>query len=238
MVSSRYRVSGIHCNSCRATIKDSVSQLPELSSVRVEDDLLLVESTSDVSIDQLSKLLPNKFSLTELNQTAPVETEESLTTYKPLIIITLYILVVTLVGEWFSSGGFNLADWMRYFMAGFFIVFSFFKLLDLSGFSKSYAMYDIVAGMWPLWGKIYPFVELALGLLFLTGWFVFELNIATLILLSIGTIGVVQSNRQKRKIKCACLGTVFNLPMTKVTIIENTVMIAMAVIAILAKLLS
>jgi hypothetical protein len=32
----------------------------------------------------------------------------------------------------------------------------------------------------------------------------------------------------KKKIVCACLGTVFNLPMTKVTIIEDSIMVAMA----------
>ena len=52
---------------------------------------------------------------------------------------------------------------MRHFMAGFFIVFAFFKLLNIQGFADSYRMYDIVAAKWPGWGYVYPFVELALG---------------------------------------------------------------------------
>jgi hypothetical protein len=43
-----------------------------------------------------------------------------------------------------------------------------------------------------------------------------------------GLIGVVSSVLNKRKIICACLGTVFNLPMTKVTIVEDTIMVVMA----------
>lgn len=31
------------------------------------------------------------------------------------------------------------------FIAGFFLTFSFFKMLDLKGFAKSYAMYYVVA---------------------------------------------------------------------------------------------
>ena len=33
---------------------------------------------------------------------------------------------------------------MQYFMAGFFILFSFFKFLDMKGFARSYAMYDLL----------------------------------------------------------------------------------------------
>lgn len=37
----------------------------------------------------------------------------------------------------------------------------------------------------------------------------------------------------KRKIKCACLGTGFNLPMSTVTIIEDGTMILMSAVMIL-----
>jgi hypothetical protein len=39
---------------------------------------------------------------------------------------------------------------------------------------------------------------------------------------------VLQSVFNKRKIQCACLGAVFNLPMSTVTIIEDAMMIAMS----------
>jgi hypothetical protein len=41
-------------------------------------------------------------------------------------------------------------------------------------------------------------------------------------------IGVSRSVIQKTNIQCACLGTVFNLPMSYVTIIENGIMLIMA----------
>jgi hypothetical protein len=45
---------------------------------------------------------------------------------------------------------------------------------------------------------------------------------------------VIQSLLNKRKIRCACLGTVFNLPMSTVTLVEDGLMVAMAAFAILA----
>ena len=53
------------------------------------------------------------------------------------------------------------------FMGLFYIVFSFFKFLDLKGFPESFKMYDPVAKVVPIYGWLYPFIELALGLLFL-----------------------------------------------------------------------
>ena len=51
---------------------------------------------------------------------------------------------------------------MQNFMAGFFISFSYFKLINLKEFALSYSMYDIVAKKWKKWGYIYAFVELGL----------------------------------------------------------------------------
>ena len=47
---------------------------------------------------------------------------------------------------------------MRFFMAGFFLVFSFFKLLDINAFADAYSRYDLLAMRWRGWGLIYPFV--------------------------------------------------------------------------------
>jgi hypothetical protein len=114
------------------------------------------------------------------------------------------------------------------FMGLFFVVFSFFKFLDLKGFQESFRGYDPLAKSLPSYGWIYPFVELALGVLFLMR---LELQLAlwlTLGILSITTVGVIKVLTSKKQIQCACLGSVLNLPMTEATLIENAVMIGMA----------
>ena len=116
------------------------------------------------------------------------------------------------------------------FMGLFYIVFSFFKLLDLKGFPESFRMYDPVAKVVPVYAWLYPFIEVALGLMFLLR---FEIPIAlvvTLIILGITTIGVIKVLLDKKSIQCACLGTALKLPMTKATFIENSIMIVMAII--------
>ncbi len=80
------------------------------------------------------------------------------------------------------------------------------------------------------WGFIYPFVELALGIAYLTSFQMQWTLIATIIVMGISSIGVIRAVLDKQKIKCACLGTGFSLPMSTVTIIEDLGMVAMAVL--------
>ena len=153
--------------------------------------------------------------------------EPATTTYKPLLIILAYLIGVTALVE-VRAGN---VDWMwamNTFMAGFFLIFSFFKLLDIPGFASSYRMYDIVAKRLPAYATAYPFIELALGIAYLTGWNPLVTNGVTLVVMGVSLIGVVQSVLDKQKIRCACLGSVFNLPMTTVTIVEDALMVAMA----------
>ena len=123
----------------------------------------------------------------------------------------------------------NPSEAMLDFMGLFFIVFSFFKMLDLKGFPKSFRMYDPLAKRFPLYGSIYPFIETALGLMFLMRLEVRVALIITLVVLGITTIGVTKALLDKKSIRCACLGTVLKLPMTEATFIENMIMIVMAI---------
>ena len=138
-----------------------------------------------------------------------------------------YILLVTLAAE-YSAGEFNWHRFMPHFMAGFFLVFSFFKLLDLHGFASSYSMYDLLAKKWHTYGLIYPFIELGLGAAYLLAYRPMLTNAVTLLVMAFSSIGVIMAVMNKQKIKCACLGTGFNLPMTTVTIIEDLLMAGMA----------
>ncbi|MFN2440725.1 MAG: MauE/DoxX family redox-associated membrane protein, partial [Chitinophagaceae bacterium] len=109
---------------------------------------------------------------------------------------------------------------MQNFMAGFFLVFSFFKLLNLKGFAESYSTYDIIAKKWLGWGYVYAFIELGLGIAYLLNFNPLLTNAITFVVMSTSIVGVLRAVLNKRKIQCACLGAVFNLPMSTVTIIE------------------
>ncbi len=122
---------------------------------------------------------------------------------------------------------------MRYFMAGFFLIFSFLKPLDISAFADAYADYHVLARRWRSWGLIYPFVELALDLAYLANWNPLLTNCAKLILIGFSVISVIQAKLRKRSIRHVGFETVFKLPMSTVTIIKDDGIVALATLAIL-----
>lgn len=138
-----------------------------------------------------------------------------------------YLVGLVAVAE-VASGSFDAMRAMGRFMAGFFLAFSFFKLLDLRAFADSYASYDIVAAKWLGYGYLYPFIELGLGVAYLTHFAPLATNAVTLVVMGVSTVGVLKALAAKRKIRCACLGTGFNLPMSVVTLVEDVLMVVMA----------
>ncbi|MBK7088996.1 MAG: cation transporter [Chitinophagaceae bacterium] len=242
-----YKVSGMTCTGCQAKVQNLLSKVDAVNDVNID----LAKGEATIKMDKhietaiLQEALKDypKYQLTENNQQhLPVNTEKVeetrtwLATYKPILLIFAFITGITFLNEWVVSD-FVFMRWMSNFMAGFFLVFSFFKLLNLKGFAESYSMYDVIAKKWNGWGYVYAFIELALGIAFLTGFNPILTNSITFIVMSVSIIGVLQSVFNKRKIKCACLGDVFNLPMSTITIIEDALMIGMSAAMLLTMLL-
>jgi len=234
-----YTITGMTCNGCKASVEKHLGALDKVTNVAVNLEKGEAEITmnSHVATSILKKALPEKYTLSEKKEqnifesvdSSTLETTEEKSKFeqlKPLFLILFYISVASILlhyKDW------NWSEFMLDFMGLFFIVFSFFKMLDLKGFPESFQMYDPLAKRIPVYGLIYPFIETALGMMFLMR---FEVEIAliiTLIILSITTFGVTKTLLDKKSIQCACLGTALKLPMTEATFIENAIMIVMAI---------
>jgi hypothetical protein len=148
-------------------------------------------------------------------------------TYFPLLLILFYLVGFIAVAQ-LKAGRFDGTAAMTQFMGGFFLIFSFFKLLNLKGFAEAYRSYDVLAARLPFYGYVYPFIELALGICYVANIAPLATNVATTAVMTFSAAGVLRSLLRKTKIQCACLGTVFNLPMSKVTLIEDLLMVGMS----------
>jgi copper chaperone CopZ len=221
------------CEGCRLSVEDKLSTLNGVDNVHVDltRGQAVIYSKNPVNLSLIKETLPPKYSLINVED-VNLDTHGDITIkaskihqLKPLFIILGYIFIASIL---LNYKNWNSSNAMLDFMGLFYIIFSFFKILDVKGFSMSFRMYDPLAKQAPIYGYIYPFIEVILGLMFLIR---YEVNIAlilTLIVLGITTIGVTQTLLNKRSIKCACLGTTLNLPMTEATFIENALMIIMA----------
>ena len=226
-----YTIEGMTCEGCVAKVSHILQQHASISSVAVvlSNKSATITMIEELAVDELQNLfgMSSKYRVGAFQATIDQESESVFTTYKPLLLIFIFIAATTAIAS-INNGKIELMLWMRYFMAGFFIVFSFFKFLNLADFAESYAMYDVLAKRVKGYGLVYPFLELLLGVAYLTNYEPEITYMVTIFLMSFSSIGVIQSVLDKRKIKCACLGAVFNLPMSKITIIENLTMVVMA----------
>ena len=251
-----YPLTGLHCAACvrrvsealaplagqvqvtlspmQALLTDARGTLPELqAAVRAAGKYELLASTN---LDQIVPVAGMEPAQSAINNIVSEERASFIQTYRPLLLIVAYLLAGSILIQLGQHAGHGMSlesslsahETMRYFMAGFFLTFSFFKLLDLQAFADAYAGYDLLAARWRGWGFIYPFVELALGLAYLANFFPALTNWGTLIIMGFSSIGVIRAVLNKTKIPCACLGTVFQLPMSTVTIIEDVGMVLMA----------
>ena len=223
------------CNNCAAKIKSELLKMPDVISAEVslENKNATIEMSKHISTSELQQAIsPNKkYVITENNLEIKEEAKSFVQTYKPILLIFFYITLISSAVTF--NYQLNFHDWMNLFMAQFFLAFSFFKFLNLKAFAESYSMYDIVAQKIKVYGFIYPFIELALGIAYLTAFNPTFTNAATILVMGISSIGVIRSVINKQKIQCACLGAVFNLPMSTVTIIEDLLMVAMAIISLI-----
>lgn len=163
--------------------------------------------------------------------------ELKLSNYKPLLLVIAYVAGATIVVE-SIHGSFDWPRAMSYFMGFFFFGFAFFKLLDIPAFADSFSSYDVIAKRSRGYALAYPWIELGLGVLFVSSVLPVVANGVTAVIMAAGLVGVVGAVFRKQTIQCACLGTVFNLPMSVVTIVENSVMLAMAVVMLARHLAS
>jgi len=238
-----YSIKGMTCGNCAAKVTSALLKMEniETAEVQLTAPQAVLTMKSHIATNGLQAAISKAGNYTieeadstpmhHVNGTTTIEDSQPVS-YLPIVLIFAYITGVTLLVQ-VINGGFDPMQWMRHFMAGFFLVFSFFKIMNLRGFAEGYSTYDIVARRVFAWGFIYPFVELVLGLAFLSGLFSLGINIAAFVVMGVSSIGVVNSLVKKLPFQCACLGTVIKLPLSKVTLFEDLLMAAMSIISII-----
>jgi hypothetical protein len=146
--------------------------------------------------------------------------------YWPLIAL---VGTAMLAGAAYATAlGGGLMVWMHGFMGVFLLIFAVLKIFDLKGFRRGFKMYDILAKQLPNYAFVYPFIELGLGLLYLSFlWPVFTYA-ATVVVFAFGTLGVLRAVRAGLDIDCPCMGSILSVPLSTVTLTEDLAMVAMA----------
>ncbi len=231
-----YNITGMTCSGCVAKVKSELLKMGDVTGADVQlgAPQATISMQKHIPVARLQEAVSKageKYRIAEadggMHAVQATVTEETGNSYFPIFLIFGYIAGISLIVQ-LAATTFNAWEWMRHFMAGFFLVFSFFKLMKLSAFAEGYATYDVIAKKVNGYGYLYPFIELALGIAYLINFNPAVTNATALVVMGVSTIGVVQSLLKKTPFQCACLGTVIRLPLSKVTLFEDLLMVLMS----------
>ncbi len=146
--------------------------------------------------------------------------------YWPLVALIL----VTMLAASALTHGLNKSShqWMHFFMGFFFCQFALLKLFHPANFAEGFQMYDLIAKKVALYAYIYPFIELGLGLSYLAFFYPAWTYSLTILVMAVGAVGVIKALRKGLDVRCACMGTVLDVPLSTVTLTEDIGMGLMA----------
>jgi glyoxylate carboligase len=82
---------------------------------------------------------------------------------------------------------------------------------------------------------VYPFLELGLGLGYLSAVQPPVVYVATIGLMSFGALGVLVALRKRHPLNCACLGSALKVPLSAVALAEDVGMAAVAAMMLMVK---
>ncbi|KTD22917.1 GNAT family N-acetyltransferase [Legionella israelensis] len=163
------------------------------------------------------------------------EDNKSLKKYWPLVSLILVSILAGLALLWQTGGG--MRAWMHYYMGVFLVIFSTLKVFHPLDFADGFEMYDIIAKRSRVYAYCYPLIELFLGLAFLSFFLPILTYIVTIIIFTIGSVGVIQALQEGLDIKCPCMGTVLDVPLSTVTLTEDISMAVMAFILLVINII-
>ena len=152
--------------------------------------------------------------------------------HSAVIIIFTVITLFTAIRQ-FLAGSWNGMLAMSDFMAGFFLIFGTFKIIDLRGFVVAYKKYNLIAHHLPIYAYAVPFIQIGLGIAYLFHVYPLASNSINFVVMSLGFISVLIKLIKKEIIPCACLGTLFKHPLSLMSLFEQALMVIMSISMVL-----
>lgn len=156
---------------------------------------------------------------------------EKLLQYRPFIVVLAISLIMATALA--SREG---VPFMQILMGTFLCFLATLKLFSWNGFVDTFEQYDLLGQRFRGYAVAYPLIEAGLGVLYLSGFYMRFANAAMVFVMTIGTLSVLRVIRSGVSLRCACVGSAFDLPVGRVTLGENLVMGSMAAMALFQSL--
>ena len=152
------------------------------------------------------------------------------TTYRPVAAVFGMAGALALAASHAAFGTPLTGRAIEWFVAFAMALLALLKLQDVDRFATAFLGYDLLARRWVPYASLYPWIEGGAGVLMAAG--VLTWLSAPLALVA-GGGGAASVGKavyiDRRELKCACVGGASNVPLGFVSLLENVLMVAMAI---------
>ncbi len=184
-------------------------------------------------IDFTPKVIKKSEENVDVNYTPDILHRHGATMYSvrdlyPLFWILVVILSLSVATVWLLDVMFMLS-----FMGWFFLVFGSVKILHIKAFIEAYHQYDLIAQHSKLYAFFFPFFEVLIGLSYLFMWQSKIMSGIVLVLMLVSAAGVAFRLHEGEVTPEVHMDTVFQIPMTWVTLGQNLLMAVMALLLLI-----
>lgn len=245
----QYHIPQIICESCVELLTNAFAK-HEVQDFTIShtSKILEIHGDSPYSTEALNEMLDKeglskRYKVEEINKKEEKKEEkkiqdgtsvqwkiyEYLHTYRQLLKIFLLLLVFSILTGILQKGG-SIFVMLSYFMGSYFLVFGAVKMLSLRNVTSNFSQYDLLGKFVPFYGLLFPFLEVALSIVYFSRRFVLWPEAISIIIFLSTFLGV--SYRLWKKlplIKCACFGDLIDLSISSFTLVENGAMILCAI---------
>ena len=118
----------------------------------------------------------------------------------PLLLVPGLAFLIACARQLSAVGAWDWTTCIHDFTGLFLILLSAFKLADLKAFAETFVTYDLLAKLVRPYAYLYPFLELVLGLSFLTERYVTLLSAVTAGVMVFGSLGLLVALRNGREL--------------------------------------
>jgi glutaredoxin len=150
--------------------------------------------------------------------------------YRPVVAVFAVSALVAMAASR-AAVGFALSRQAgEWFIAFSMCVLALLKLQDVERFSSMFLGYDLLARRWVPYSYVYPYAELFAGVLMTAHALTWLSAPVAFVIGAIGSVSVFKAVYiDQRELKCACVGGDSRVPLGAVSLIENVMMVAMAI---------
>jgi YHS domain-containing protein len=147
----------------------------------------------------------------------------------PLFLAPGLAFLAACAKQWSSTTPWDWTVSIHDFTGLWLILLSTFKLTDLKTFATAFQTYDLLAKFFRSYGYIYPFLEITLGLAFLTGHYLTLVSAATAGLMVFTSAGLLIALRKYPDPRPSP-GAASRLPLSPAILVANLSIAAMAIL--------